>query len=391
MLLTSLVALSLARASEVSDAGPQWQSSVVDREGAPVAHARVRRYAPFHGDECDCKRPLLLCRDPATMERLLASWKVRAPQVEVLEEALTDAEGQFVMAHEPEDGDSIEVRLGTRFATGPTEYYQAAGAAKGAWVYPPAFVLEETRHLSVEVWAGNRPVSGATVWVVSPRQGRVSAQRTNRLGRFSFDTSDHEALAFIEAPGFALHLYAGEYDGERVQLTKPRTVIVTTTAGGKRVESDVSISTHVGPRVFHTTHGQLRLGGLVAPSAALSEPFRVRAQTATLASSPREVALDAVVTPIELPLFPAGTVELTLRGVSSPDEVNATLERASVTTPPASHTGTSVTFDPLPVGTYRLSVQLKEGPTLTKEIDVHPGDNHLELGPFGAQDAGRFE
>lgn len=354
-------------ADEASDAGVGRIAGrvMLDAE-TPAVGARVRLFdqrPELMVLECGvCQRAVVSCDHPSTVQQVIDG--VRANRFVVpklLAEAVADETGAFAFEGLPLDA-QIFATLGDRsLQTGVQEEE----------VYELATPL--TREVLVTD-ATSTPLRGHRVFLFEPWEGRLIERLTDAHGQVTAASLDWDTYAFVEAEGM---MPVGELLSEvsQFELGAPRTLIVHTLLGGQPIDADVALQLHGQDRVLHSKGGVLRIEGL---------PFEyliVNVTAEGLAAAEQMVDLAQPVTEVTFELRRGAKVLVTVitEDGDPVEEVSGSLQGSDVDVRGEAEKGALLVLGPVPEGEYTLSVNTAGMVPVTRQLDLQPGDNTLEV------------
>ncbi|MFZ5443206.1 MAG: carboxypeptidase regulatory-like domain-containing protein [Myxococcota bacterium] len=354
---------------ESVDAGVgRLRGLVLDVDGRPVPNARVRLYgaADLARLECSvCREELFSCADPATVRQVIDAVRARSlPLPTPIAEVITGADGSWDLGERPLLGELYAV------AGSASTLVTMAGAAVEELVLEPRPRAEVT-----VVDASDQPLAGVETWLFSPREGTLTAARTNAEGVVSLESPDPDAWVFAEQTGL---LPAGRLleESVRLVLSAPHTLVIRTKLGPAPVDAEVTVPLHGGDRKLRTTNGVLRL-------EQLPQAFYVVNVATDDYSAPAQVTeLVEPVVELEFQLRKSAKLVVSLL-TSAGDPIEAPVigslmgEGANVDAT-AEH-GALLVLGPVAEGEYTLTVTSEGMVPITRTLDLHAGENALEL------------
>lgn len=341
---------------------------VVTDEGVPVPNARVRLYegdADFDRLTCGvCHEGMLTCEDPSTVKQVidaLRSGRLVAPRV--LAEQLTGPDGSF--------------DFGERSLAG--DLYAVAGERSGVSELGEELelVVSPATEVTVTVVDGRQaPIGGADLQVFSPREGALSSVRADADGVARLKVLDERTWVFAEREG-ALPAGSGRIAGGDLQLVlaPPHTLVIHTRLGTTPIDATVTIGLHGGDQKLRTAQGTLRLEQLPAGF------FTIDVATDDFAAPTQMVELVEPVTELEFQLRKSAKLVVTvLTSAGDPVElVSGSLSGEGANVDATAEHGALLLLGPVPEGEYTFTASADGMVPATRRVDLHPGENNLEV------------
>lgn len=351
------------------DAGVGRVTGRVLNEGQPAVGVRVRAFSSEPDVtqlECAvCESPVLSCGHHTTVRKLIDgiranTWAPPKP----LAETITGPDGRFEFEALPLDA-LLYATLGDRWAE---EWAEAEGELE--------FELNEPLRREVLIFddSQSKQLSGIKVSMYEPYDGTLRELRSDAEGHLTIGSSDPEAWVFVDEPNM---LPVGQLlDGlSQFVLAGPRTLIVHTLMGGQPVDTDVSLVVHRQDRKFRTKDGVLRIDSLPL------DYYTITVGSDSLAASEQSVELAEPVTEVTFELRRGARVLVTaLSATGEPLEfVHGSLQGNDGNASADAENGAMLIIGPVPEGEYTLTVDARDMVTVSRELDLHPGDTELEV------------
>ncbi|MBL8916007.1 MAG: carboxypeptidase regulatory-like domain-containing protein, partial [Archangium sp.] len=338
-------------------------------DGLPAPGARIRAYAAepeLTKLECAvCELPVFSCGHHTTVRKLIDGIRAQSwAKPLVIAETVAGPDGEFVFEALPLDA-LLYATLGDR--------------SSEVWVDPEAdtdIVLNEPLEREVIIFDGSqsKQLSGIKVSIYEPYEGVLREERSDGDGHLTISSSDPWAWVFVDEPG-SLPVGQSLEGLSQFVLSGPKTLIVKTVMGGQPVETDVSLMVHRQDRKFRTKDGMLRLDSLPL------DYYTVTAGSDSLAASEQSVELIDPVTELTFELRRGARVLVT--AVSTTGEpleyVHGSLQGNDGNASAEAENGALLIIGPVPEGEYTLSVDAREMVTVTRQLDLHPGDTNIEV------------
>lgn len=366
-------------ALESSDGGVEsLVGVVVDTVGEPVADATVqvllRGGHLLHEATCDvCGQGILQCTDAHTAREVLAAVKAGRGATRVLATTTTASDGTFHFDAVPQTGVDVMARAPGRTTTSS---WQNEGHL--------TLTLSEEAEARVKVVSTHGPVAGVHVTAISMDSFHWVEAITDASGQLRFAGLD-EGLGIwllLEGPDPFVPLVTQVFsdpEETEVRLSPKRALLVRTLLGGKPTESQVTVTPSAGhPIVQATKGGSARFDGLSGEFA-----LDVKAANETLVAVPQSVSLENELTVVELELRAAARLLVTVV-----DEQGVAVEEAEVNTSNPQSTdfhngvvvnGSVVVLGPMGDGKVIVDVMAPPLRPAHRELELHPGDNALEV------------
>lgn len=351
---------------------------VLDASGRPVAGAEVFLSASAErtllGVHCDaCGQPLLACPARETALHTLAFFEQQQGFLTPRATVNTDSEGRFRFEHLA----GVSFTVWARAAGMGVALRERAAPGDPVELYLPAL---RTLVGQVVDEAG-RPLSGARVHGMSRRAPLPFEATSGADGTFTLTglgEGPFYVLATAEGylPAVESQVEAGPQP-VRLKLTPSRTLEVRVTRDGAPAAALVRLRADHLSRDLRTDGAPIRFTGLYPDDVV------VTAEAKGLASVPRTVTLDALVTQVTLALEPAGSLLVTVvdeDGQPVPEpELLLRMPTGELVRQERGGTDALVTLGPLAVGNYVLTGQAQGFRDAQLPARVTQGETALEL------------
>lgn len=335
----------------------------------PAPGARVRAYATdleLSKLECGvCELPVFSCGHHTTVRKLIDGIRAQAwPKPQPIAETIAGPDGAFTFEALPLDA---------------LLYATQGERSVEEWVDPEApteLLLNEPNKREVIIFdaSQSKQLAGIKVSIFEPYEGVLREERSDAEGHLTIASSDPWAWVFIDEPG---SLPVGQpLEGlSQFTLSGPKTLIVHTVMGGQPVETDVSLMIHRQERKFRTKDGVLRLDSLPL------DYYTVTVGSEALAASEQSVELIDAVTELTFELRRGARVLVTaVSATGEPLEyVHGSLQGNDGNAAADAENGALLIIGPVPEGEYTLSIDARDMVTVTRQLDLHPGDTNVEV------------
>jgi uncharacterized GH25 family protein len=377
----------------LADAGVvQLSGDVLGPDGQGIANAEVWVTA---GDAtrvlgaltCEtCGEQLLDCSAPQSAREVLQLARGGKLSPRPLAAVRADAQGHFVLPSVPKADLRVRARA-PGFADGSQDVDVGEPDEPDE---PQGVVVRLAAPLRVQVSVvdneDEKPVRGATVAVLDRELGLVRDVLSDDRGHFELaGRSDAVVWVFAEAPGFlptVVHdLYlgeAGDSDDDRrtVRMDRPHRLRVETRLMGQLVDASVEVSGLEHP------HRAVAKGGIALFELLPSGSCEVTASYQSYVSPKQSIDLAEAEAVVRVDLRPAARLTV---GVF--DERGEPVSEARVTVDgygdselqTTDDSGALLVFDHLAEGAYQVHVEASGLRDAQRRVDLHPGDNHLEV------------
>ncbi len=369
---------------EGSDAGRASLVGVVQTdEGKPVADARVTVYRPATAMLIDqtcpiCGQPLLECGDPHTAREVIEVLRAGKGQGKAIGTAVTSADGAFRFDDVP--GEGLRVVAATDALLG--EETLQPGEEGVVVVSPRTQLTLRVKQDTLNPQSEAAPLRGAHVTVLSFASMELAEGTTDSEGIVHVAATDEGGgvWVFAEAPGLLAYvgtIYGAGDEGTELLLEPSRSLRVRTLVGGKPTDAVVSLT---GGR--HHPMKQKTQSGVALFDGLSPEEYEAIATTDTMVSPRQSAVLEGPVTTLDFELRASAKVLVTVI-----DEAGQPVENAEVTISghdgdyrsESTGQGDLVVLGPVGEGSLTVEVTGDDFRPWRKELDVHPGDNPLEV------------
>lgn len=365
---------------EAFDAGVgRVTGKVLMSDDVPAPGARIRAYAAepeLTRLECAvCEQPVFSCGHHTTVRKLIDGIRAQSWSKPVaIAETIAGPDGTFAFDAIPLDA-LLYATLGNKSSevwVDPEAETGSAGSPAGG----TEIVLNEPLQREVIIFDGSqsKQLPGIKVFVYEPYEGVIREERSDAEGHLTVSSSDPWAWAFVDEPG-SLPVGQSLEGLSQFILSGPKTLIVKTVMGGQPVETDVSLMIHRQDRKFRTKDGVLRIDSLPL------DYYTVTAGSDSLAASEQSVELIDPITELTFELRRGARVLVT--AVSTTGEpleyVHGSLQGNDGNASAEAENGALLIIGPVPEGEYTLSVDARDMVTVTKQLDLHPGDTNVEV------------
>jgi hypothetical protein len=335
----------------------------------PAAGARVRVFdhVPEVMElECGvCESTVVSCGDPLTVKQVIdgiRGQRFRVPTL--LAETTADEKGAFTF-----EGIPLDARLVATLGERSCQDSVSASPEESIWM-----LSEPLSRELIIADATNSPISGAQVFVYEPWEGRLAERAADAHGQLKVSSLDWDTFVFTEAEGM---MPAGALlaESSELVLAAPRTLIVHTLMGGQPIEADVSLTLHRQDRVLRAKAGVLRIEQL--PVGYLN----LKASAEGLAAAEQTIDLVEPVTEVTFELRRGAKVLVTVIAETGEpfDLVTASLSATELESRFQAENGAILESALVPEGEYTLSVDVEGMVGVKRQLDLHPGENTLEL------------
>lgn len=370
--------------ADAADAGLGAVTGVVqDEQGNPVPGAEVTLFAPHGGHTLDsatcpvCEQPVLECFDLHTAHDVIAAARAGKGQPKVLATTSSQADGTFRFDGVPQGELELTAKKGALTARG----YHTPEEETALMLSTPARLGLRVLRLAIEVDAPGVALAGARVSAISLDTFRVIETVSDGSGHVTLDGLDegNGVWVLLEAPGMLPHLgtvYSDQDDSE-VALEPARALLVRTSVGGRPADAKVTVTgggQH--PVTQQTSGGQARFDGLGGDS------YEAVAMTEGLVAPSQSILLEQDLTTIDLELRAAARLLVTVIDEAGEPVPNADVSaagRAGDYHSGLSADGALVILGPLGEGPLTVDVTTTDFRPWHRELEVHPGDNALEV------------
>ncbi|MBK7860732.1 MAG: carboxypeptidase regulatory-like domain-containing protein [Archangiaceae bacterium] len=379
----------------LADAGvAALEGDVRGPDGRPVPAAEVwvtagQAGTVLEGLSCEvCGAALIDCAAIESAREVLQLARAGKLTPKPLASTRTDAAGHFRFESVPATGLEVRARApgldeGSTFADPGAGPDDEDGAPE-----PVVVLLSAPQRFSIAVVdADEKPVRGARVTVLDRERGTVRDLTSDDRGQVELVTGADAMLWLLaEAPGYlptVMHdLYLGNSDDSEegtlptVRLERPHRLRVETRLSGQLVDAKVELTGGAHP------HRLTAKGGVALFEQLASGSFEVSASYEKYVSPRQAVELDEDEKVVRVDLRPAARLSVGVvneRGEPISDARVTVDGYGNSDTQDTDESGALVVFENLAEGSYQVHVEKAGRRDAQRRVDVHAGDNHLEV------------
>ena len=365
------------------DAGRGSLTGLVQNDDAePVAGAEVTVFrsgaASIASETCPiCSQPLLECGDPRTAIEVIEVLRAGKGSAKPIARAITAADGTFRIDSVPNE--DLRVVASKDRLSGHDTY--APGSELVVVVSPRTPFLVNVRQASATPETEATPLAGVRVAALSADSLQWVEGTSDAQGEVRLDLEDEGdgVWVFAQAPGllpFIGTLY-NAVEGAEVLLERSRSLRVRTLVGGKPTEAVVTVSGGRRHPMKQKTQNGIALFDALGP-----EEYEAIAATETMVSPRQTTTLESEVTTIDFELRASARLMVTVI-----DEAGQPVENADVSVSghdgdyrsQSTNQGDLVVLGPVGEGSLTVEVTGDDFRPWRRELDIHPGDNPLEV------------